>query len=156
VRKRYLDCKNGGTGGTSNFHDHYATERRKKVVSSYLIGSFDELALPRLSLADLRLPEGLGGLVDRDLLLYLSRHVLSGAPSTQRRLLHLCLCCFSSTSGNFFLTFVSRSAVADLALLFRRQLANPPFFDRQHLTLDAREDVLAEEPLTLHEGKCIY
>jgi hypothetical protein len=122
------------------------------VASSYLLGSVDELVLPRLSLADLHLSEGFDGLLDGDLLLDLSDGFLRGAPLTQRRLLHLCLCGLGSTSSNLFLTFVPLSAVFELALLFRRELVDPTLFDRQLLTLDAREDVLAEVFLTSHEA----
>lgn len=47
------------------------------MVLSYLLGSIDEVALPRLSGADGSLPEGPGSLVDRDLLLQLADRLLS-------------------------------------------------------------------------------
>lgn len=126
------------------------------VVLSYLLGSVGELVLPRLFLADARLLEGLGGLIDDNLLLDFFDRFPRGVLRTQRRLLHLCLCRRSSTSSRFFLAFGPRGTVLQPAPVLVGEFILSALCHQHVLALDARERLRQESFLTFHEVERAY
>jgi hypothetical protein len=152
MRSEDLNGRSGGIrGNKALLWSLCYCKAQTRVAPSYLLGSVGELVLPRLSLADLRLPEGLDGLIDRDLLLDFANRILGGVPGTQRRLVLLGHFSSSSNARGLFgiaIGTAPRSAHGSVGELMSFSPSHHHVF-----ALDAREDHLEGPVLTLHDLK---